>query len=134
MNDELRERGEDLNRANSFFESILASVPSGVVVLDRELHVLAWNHRAEDLWGLRLDEVRGQNFLNLDIGLPVERLRGPVRACIAGESDVAETALMATNRRGKSLNCKVTVSPLVGINNAIRGAILLMEEQNNTVH
>jgi two-component system CheB/CheR fusion protein len=129
MNEELRERSGDLNRANSFFESILAGVRSGVVVLDREFHVLAWNHRSEDLWGLRSDEVRGQNFLNLDIGLPVERLRGAVRACIAGESDVAATTVPATNRRGKSVTCKVTVSPLAGADKEVRGVILLVEEQ-----
>jgi two-component system CheB/CheR fusion protein len=131
MNEELRERSEDLNRANSFFDSILTGVRSGVVVLDREFHVLAWNYRAEDLWGLRSDEVRGQNFLNLDIGLPVERLRGAVRACIAGETDVAATMVPATNRRGKSVTCKVTVSPLSGLDRDIRGVILLMEEQGS---
>jgi len=132
MNEELRERGEDLNRANSFFESILAGVRSGVVVVDRELHVLAWNHRAEDFWGLRSDEVRGQNFLNLDIGLPVERLRASLRACIAGESDAAEMLLAATNRRGRAISCKVTVSPLIGGGKDVRGAILLMDEQQGT--
>src|SRR5262249_48875089 len=64
MNEELRQRSEELNRANGFLESVLAGVRSGVIVLDREFHVIAWNHRAEDLWGLRTDEVRGQNFLN----------------------------------------------------------------------
>jgi two-component system CheB/CheR fusion protein len=130
MNEELRERSEELNRANSFFESILTGVRSGVVVLDRELHVLAWNHRSEDLWGLRSDEVRGQNFLNLDIGLPTDQLRGAIRSCIAAESDAAEVLVPATNRRGKAMTCKVTVSPLTGSKKEVRGAILLMEEQS----
>jgi two-component system CheB/CheR fusion protein len=130
INEELRERSDDLNRANSFFESILAGVRSGVVVIDRELRVLAWNHRSEDLWGLRADEVKGQNFLNLDIGLPVERLRPAIKACIAGDSTFSETITDATNRRGRPLSCKVTVSPLMGTGKDVRGAILLMEEQN----
>src|SRR5205807_1972423 len=72
-NHELRQRSDELNGANSFLESILSGVRTAVVVVDRELHVIAWNHRAEDLWGLRGDEVKGQNFLNLDIGLPIEQ-------------------------------------------------------------
>src|SRR5207253_247755 len=59
INEELRDRSEDYTRANSFLESILTGVRSAVIVVDRELHVLAWNNRAEDLWGLRGDEVRG---------------------------------------------------------------------------
>jgi two-component system CheB/CheR fusion protein len=130
INEEVRQRNEDVSRANSFFESILAGVRSGVVVVDRELRVLAWNHRAEDLWGLRTDEVKGQNFLNLDIGLPVDRLRAAVRACLAGEQDFTEVVVDATNRRGKPVACKVTVSPLFEAGREIRGAILLMDEQN----
>jgi two-component system CheB/CheR fusion protein len=82
------------------------------------------------LWGLRADEVKGQNFLNLDIGLPVERLRPAIKACIAGDSTFSETITDATNRRGRPLSCKVTVSPLMGTGKDVRGAILLMEEQN----
>ena len=75
INEELRQRGDDLNRSNGVLEAILTGMRSGVVVLDRELHVIAWNPRAEDLWGLRADEVQAQTFLNLDIGLPIEQLR-----------------------------------------------------------
>ena len=49
INAEMRERSDDLNRANGLLESILEGARSGVVVRNRELHVLAWNHRAGDL-------------------------------------------------------------------------------------
>jgi two-component system, chemotaxis family, CheB/CheR fusion protein len=128
MNDELRDRSDDLNRANGFFESILTGVRSGVVVVDRDLRVIAWNHRAEDLWGLRADEVSGQNFLNLDIGLPTGELRAGIRACLSGESEYTDIVVTATNRRGRTLSCRVTGSPLVGADKEIRGVILLMDE------
>jgi PAS domain S-box-containing protein len=70
-----------------------------------------WNHRAEDLWGLRTDAVKGQNFLNLDIGFPTEQLRTAIRACLAGETDYSETTVMATNRRGRSIECRVAATP-----------------------
>jgi two-component system CheB/CheR fusion protein len=128
-NEELRQSSDDLNGANGFLESVLTRVRSGVAVLDRELHVIAWNQRAEDLWGLRPDEVRNQNFLNLDIGLPADKLRPGIRACLTGESDHTETVLAATNRRGKPISCKVTGTPLLGLNRERRGVILLMDEQ-----
>jgi two-component system, chemotaxis family, CheB/CheR fusion protein len=73
--------------------------------------------------------VRGQNVLNLDIGLPVQNLRIDIRACLAGERDFAETTLAATNRRGKKMACKVTITPLIDVNKEIRGAIVIMDEQ-----
>ena len=128
INEEFRQRSDDLNRANGFLESILTGLRSGVVVLDRELHVIAWNPRAEDLWGLRADEVRLQNFLNLDIGLPIEQLRAGIRACLSGDGEHQEQVVPATNRRGRSILCRVTATPL-SANKEIRGVILLMDEQ-----
>jgi two-component system, chemotaxis family, CheB/CheR fusion protein len=129
INEELRERSDDLNRANAFFESILTSVRAGVIVVDRELRVVAWNHRSEDLWGLRRNEVKGQNFLNLDIGLPVEELRAPIRACFAGEADHMEQRLRATNRRGRTIECRVSMTPLVRDGHQPNGVILMIEEE-----
>jgi two-component system CheB/CheR fusion protein len=134
INDELRKRGDDLNRANGFLEAILKGVRSGVIVLDRELRVLAWNHRAEDMWGVRADEATGQNFLNMDIGLPLEQLRAGIRACLNGDGEHAEVVVSATNRRGKTISCKVAGTPLVGATKEVRGVILLMEEQPTRVH
>jgi two-component system CheB/CheR fusion protein len=128
INEELRQRSDELNQVNTFLQSILGSFRGGVVVVDRDLLVLVWNHRAEDLWGLRAEEVQGKNFLNLDIGLPVEQLKQPVRACLAGEAVPADMAVAAINRRGKSITCRINCAPLVGVGGEIRGVILLMEE------
>jgi two-component system CheB/CheR fusion protein len=128
MNDELRIRGDELNSANAFLQSILASLQGGVAVVDRELRVLAWNQRAEDLWGVRESEVTGQHLLNLDIGLPLERLRNMLRTCINGELETGDVTLEAVNRRGKTIRCHVTCTPLRGLAEEMGGAILVMEE------
>ena len=127
INVELRQRGEDLNHANSLMKSILEGIRGGVAVIDRDLRVLLWNDRAEDLWGVRADEVRNGHFMNLDIGLPVEKLRQAIRACLAGESPLERTILDARDRRGRSIRCEVTCTPLLGPERAIQGAIVLME-------
>ncbi|HKB04418.1 MAG TPA: PAS domain-containing protein, partial [Gemmataceae bacterium] len=127
MNEELRQRSDELNQVNTFLESILGSFKGGVVVLDRDLMVLVWNQRAEDLWGLRPDEAREKHFLNLDIGLPVEKLRPAMRACLAGDAVPAVT-VDAVNRRGKTFHCQVTCTPLRGTDKDARGVILLMED------
>lgn len=70
INDELRQRTDELNTSNAFLNSILSSLRGGVVVVDAKLIITMWNPGAEDLWGLRFDEVKGQSLVNLDIGLP----------------------------------------------------------------
>jgi two-component system, chemotaxis family, CheB/CheR fusion protein len=129
INEELRRRGAELNLANAYLEAILSSLRGGVAVVDRDLHVHIWNHRAEDLWGLRSDEVVGKHLLNLDIGLPVEQLQKPLRACLGGQSGHVEAILDATNRRGRAMRCRITVTPLAGTASEVQGAILLMEEE-----
>ena len=128
INDELRQRGEELNAANAFLQSVMASLRGGVAVVDRELRLLAWGRHAEELWGLRLGEVSGQHLLNLDIGLPVERLRPALKACLSGDSAIEQVVVDAVNRRGKPIHCTVTCTPLMGGQNEVRGVILLMEE------
>ena len=129
MNDELRRRGDELNEVNAFLESIFTSVRAGLVVLDRNLDVLVWNGRSEDLWGVRHAEVEGTSFFALDIGLPVEQLKAPLRAALAGDGDAFEVSLPATNRRGRAITCRVSGAPLVSSADATpRGVILFVDD------
>lgn len=128
INDELRDRTEELNQLNAFNESILSSAPMGVIVLDRQFQVLMWNKRSEELWGLRADEVRGQFFLNLDIALPVEKLKVLVRAGLEKKERQGLT-LDCLDRRGKPITVDITSSPLVGREDEIAGVILLINSK-----
>jgi two-component system CheB/CheR fusion protein len=128
INDELRMRTGELDEANEFLESLLISQRGGLVVIDRDLRILVWNDQSAELWGIRADEAPGQHFLNLDIGLPVEELRQPIRAVLAGGSGGEAVEIDATNRRGRDFRCRVAMTPLVNAARLIRGVILAMEE------
>jgi two-component system CheB/CheR fusion protein len=125
--EELRLCSDDLNQANAFLKAIFTSLPGGIVVLNPELNIHIWNLQAEDLWGLRSDEVQGQHFLNLEIGLPIEQLRQPIQSCLTGLEYYEET-LDAINRRGRKIQCKVTCMPLLSLKKDIQGVIVLMQE------
>jgi two-component system CheB/CheR fusion protein len=129
INDELGQRTSELNQLNAFLESIWAGLGGAVVVLDQDLRVLVWNHGSEDLWGVRQEEVQGEHFLNLDIGLPVDQIRPALRQATSGEDGARTTMVDATNRRGKPVRCRVTCSPLVGDDKTVRGAIVVVEPQ-----
>ena len=82
-------------------------------MLDAQQRVQVWNHRAEDLWGLRFDEAVDNHFLSLDIGLPSEQLAPALRAVLSGGSERETRELKAVNRRGRAIVCAATVLPLL---------------------
>ena len=127
-NADLEKHSRQLDAVRTFNESLLASIPLGVVALNRSLEVDAWNARAEDLWGIARAETVGLHFFNLDIGLPVAELHEVIRDCLDGGAGGQEVTLAATNRRGKEITCRVTCAPLGADKARSGGVVLLMEE------
>jgi two-component system, chemotaxis family, CheB/CheR fusion protein len=126
INNELRDRSTEVQLLNEFLESILGSLQSAVVVLDPDMWVQAWNLQAEELWGLRRNEVVGQHFLNLDIGFPVDSLRAAIRASLTGEGLPQRVTLQAVNRRGRAVQCDVSISALMS-KATVQGILILMD-------
>lgn len=135
MNDELqmsnegqREQQEHVFRLNRFMSSVLGSMPSGVAVVDNELKVVTWNAKAEDLWGVRFDEVEGERLFNLDIGLPLEGLLPPIRRTLTSDQPPLEVVTLdAVNRRGRATTVRVTVTRLSQDGDTTPGAMLMMD-------
>jgi two-component system CheB/CheR fusion protein len=130
MNDVLRDRSGELDQVNGFLESILTSLWAGVIVLDLEMRVLAWNRGAEELWGVRRDEAEGTHLPNLDIGLPLPELRPVIRQALADGSFVTEVKVDAVNRRGRDVRVRIVCSSLRSRTGEPNGAILVMEQQD----
>ncbi len=135
INYELSDRTLELNRTNVFITSILKSLQTGMVVIDPNFNILIWNNFVEDLWGLRNDEVIHKSLFSLDISLPVEELRSPIRDILSGKIDFQEMILAATNRRGKQIQCYVALNPL--IDKKIEGVVVMMADVDkikNMIH
>ena len=127
MNEEMQVRTAELDEARTFLEGVLSSVAAGVVVLDSELQVRSWNKGAEELWGLRADEVRHQPFFDLVFGLPTGEVREFVHQCLTSGRRTGPVQVAAINRIGRGIICTVTCSPLKGDGDG-EGAVSLMEE------
>jgi len=128
LNDELQRRTLELNQVNGYMRSILTSLRLAVVVVDPGSRVRVWNRQAEEMWGLRADEVEETAFEALDIGLPVAALRQAIRASIDGRVASEEVVLDAVNRRGRAIRCRVSISPFTEGDRGVNGAVLVMEE------
>jgi two-component system CheB/CheR fusion protein len=124
----LRGRGEEVRRSNQFLESVLSSLQQATIVVDKELRILLWNDVSEDLWGVRSDEAQGKFFLNLDIGLPVDKLKRPLQRILADDATQQTQEVRAINRRGRAIACHVSMRPLRGEDQATDGILLMIEE------
>jgi len=125
LNTELHRRTTESSTTNSILQSILTGLQVGVAVVDRHLTILLWNHGAEDLWGLRADEVRGRSLFSADLGLPAEELQ--IAGFLAGTVQHKEITVDASCR-GKMIRCHVTCTPFLGPGGGRAGVVLLMEE------
>ena len=130
-NEELRATTDEVGSVNRFMNGVLSSFRAGVAVVDADLRVLVWNAAAEDLWGLRQDEVRGRYLLDLDVGLPVSALHPLVRRQVGGAGaddgghDTVE--LDAVNRRGRPVRVRVTVTAFSEAPDERAGAVVLID-------
>lgn len=127
-NDQLRSRTDELNLVNGVTQSILSNVSVAIVAVDPGLKIFLWNKKARDLWGLDSDEVRGKLLPEIEIGLPIDRLIGPIRTALTGGPEARKVLLDAVDRRGRRFKCRVTVTPSASGGREPLGAVLVMEE------
>jgi len=130
INDELRARSLELDEARNFAESLINSMRVGLVVLDREMRVVAWNRACEELWGLRSDETAGSLLFSLDFGLPMEEIKPLIGKAFVDVDSVGETTIDAVNRRGRAAKVQVTCTAFRASDDTINGALLLMDAQS----
>jgi len=127
MNYELGDRSGELNQANTFLGAVLRSLEAGVVVVNGDLLVQTWNEGARELWGLHESEVVGRHLLNLDIGLPLGELRKPILEALGEGGGTRTATVLPVNRRGREIECHVTVTPLADDGGRSKSAILMMQ-------
>ena len=129
INEELARRGGQLKEANHFLEAVFASLRGGVAVVDPDMVIKVWNPRAEDLWGVRSDEVLNTPLSELDIGLPLAEVQQMLHNTFTDGNHAQERKIPATSRKGRKILCKVTVTPIRRPNHPDPlGGIILMED------
>lgn len=111
---ELRERAIEVEDLNDQLGSLLTSLSSAVIVLDRELLVELWNPAAEELWGLRAEDAAKRSLATLEIGLPIGPLQKTVRACLDGQSTKETVTVDGTTRTGRPVRFSVVCTPISG--------------------
>ena len=127
-NEELRRQSEDSSEYRRYSESILRSMDVGIIILDQDMLVRSWNRWCENIWGLRSEEVANEPFLDLDIGLPVTKLRNDLKRVLEKDGPPEPISLDGMDRRGRPNTWCVRLSPLLYESKETRGVILIIED------
>jgi PAS domain S-box-containing protein len=111
-----------------FIRGVVESLREGVVVLDRDGRVSAWNRAMEERYAIRAKEVLGRSFFDLFPNFKREGLAEPLEKLLRGEAEefTLEAVEHETLRRGRViLNMK---GSLLREHRAPAGAVLLIED------
>ncbi|MBI4587818.1 MAG: PAS domain S-box protein [Candidatus Rokubacteria bacterium] len=136
---EERERLEvaTLNREvqarEQFISNVVESLRDGLVVLDREGRLVAWNRALETRYDVRAEEVLGKPWLDLFPNMKREGLAEPIERLLRGEIEefTLEGVEHETLRKGRViLNMK---GNLLRENQLPSGAVILVEDITEAV-
>ena len=128
VNEELRRQSDEASEYRSYAEAVLRSMDTGVIVLDHDIKIRSWNRWSENTWGLRSEEVLGQRLSSIDMGLPVLKLTADIQRVLGGESRQTSVELKALDRRGRMLDFRVLLLPLLYSPQDARGIVLIIED------
>jgi two-component system, chemotaxis family, CheB/CheR fusion protein len=131
LNETLVDANLELRRLSGLHRQVMDHFPSAVVVLNTQLLVEEWNLAAAELWGLDEEDVVGEPFFGLDVGLPLGALQEPVRACRGVGALPSSLEIQATDRSGQPFTCRVRVMPISG-HEPETSAMLVMDGVGDT--
>jgi two-component system CheB/CheR fusion protein len=130
-NEEMRRQSDEASEYRSYAEAVLRSMDTGVIVLDHEMKVRSWNRWSENTWGLRSEEVLGQRLSSIDISLPVLKLTGDIQRALSGDLRQPAIEFQALDRRGRMLDFRALLLPLLYGPRDARGIVLIIEDRTD---
>ena len=119
----LEQKASEIARLKDFSENIVESLNVGVLAVDLEGTVEAWNSRMEQVFGVTRDAAVGQPLGSL---LPVE-----LASEIASREDQEQITGIYKHRfqrQGRALILNVSITPLVGKSGERIGRLLLFDD------
>lgn len=125
---EVARLGEEVRAREELIRNVVESLRDGLVVLDHEGRVVAWNRAMETRYEIKAEEVLGRLFLDHFPNLKREGLADPVEQLVRGEIEefTLEAVEHETLKKGRVvLNMK---GSLLREHGAPSGAALLIED------
>ena len=129
---QLRMKAEELDRMREFSENILESLNDGLVVLNREDHVVRWNRRLEELYGIRHEQAVDRRIDEIFDGSFYDTLRAARRDSPDGAA-LYRVPLMTRHDPARRVLINLATTPLRDSDGAIAGTIVVIEDISSRV-
>ena len=124
---QLSVKAAELDRMREFSENILESLNDGIAVVDRNDHVVRWNRRLEELYGVRHEDAVGRRLDQLfDSGF-----FEVIRSAQGGSPEGAafyRVPLATRHESVRRLLVNVATTPLRDSDGAITGTVVIVED------
>jgi two-component system, chemotaxis family, CheB/CheR fusion protein len=128
VNEELRLHSQEAAVYRLHLESVLRAMHGGIVVLGQHHKIRSWNRWSENTWGLRAEHVIGSKFEQLDIGLPIHKLRDALLDVQFAREQYGDKTLVGVDRRGRRIVCRVRVARLMDEEGDEKGLVLIFQD------
>lgn len=129
---ELERRGIDLRNLKHLHQAIVANISSGLLTLDLEGHVIAFNKAAEEITGYAFDDLRGRHWhttLFAPCSPIAEFFARPDRPPAAPLGD-----LSIERRDGRVIPIGMSCSPLRGAEGTPQGLVAIFADLTERKH
>lgn len=124
-----RRRAEDeTRRVRRYLQNVIDSIPSVLVAVDPDGHIIQWNKEAARVTGLATEEVEGRSFKSVFPHL--EQQMEQVRQAVARREPI-KTERLTTDRGGETRFSDVIVYPLTA--NGVEGAVIRVDDVTSRV-
>jgi hypothetical protein len=124
---QLTVKAGELERMREFSENILESLNDGLAVVDRDDHIVRWNRRLEELYGVRHEAAVGRRLDEIVDTRFFEMLRSARRESPDGAA-LYRVPLATKHDPARRLLVNVATTPLRSSDGAIAGTIVVLED------
>jgi two-component system NtrC family sensor kinase len=124
---QLRVKADELERMREFSENILESLNDGLAVVNCADHIVRWNRRLEELYGIRHEEAVGRRLDEIFEPGFFEVLRNARRESPEGAA-FYRVPLVTRHQQPRRLLVNVATTPLRDSDAAIAGTIVIVED------
>ena len=129
---QLRVKAEELDRMREFSENILESLNDGLAVVNRDDHVIRWNRRLEELYGLRHEDAVDRPMSGIFDQEFSETLCSARQESPEGAA-IYRVALTTRHDPPRRVLVNVATTPLRETDGVIAGSIVVIEDISSRV-
>jgi PAS domain S-box-containing protein len=113
------------------FDKMKNTIPSSVIIVDKNNNIINWNKKAEEMIGLNQENSIGTNLFDINI-MKKERILEGVRQFAQDKKPVEIKSISVKNQHGNIYLTNISHVPMNDKNGEYKGAIMVLDDISET--